>query len=342
MAWADEPNVSRTLHGIVQIAILVFFLCWLKKNHQPVLLRGLATGAVSLVILLVIVAIRFYMDHQLTTPLYATGKTLPFGLPEMNMLRLTMIATFTVFILAAFYLQSPHQTGRMLFMALAATLVVLLMLTQRRTALVALTGGLIVGILLTRSRVLIMVVALVLLSGGLFLITDINGYLSDGSSYRLELWSAYLQKAMDAPLGGIGLPYHPDPATVPDGKGSTFTGSHAHNIYLAILVYSGGIGLTLFALAWLYPALVAWKGGVFDKKQAVYFMTTPPALLVMLFNGGYPVLPFQPNWFGLWLPLSLLIAFNAGCRPTPARSNQPAEPEDPKRSEAEHASGSGI
>lgn len=150
--------------------------------------------------------------------------------------------------------QGTVQRGYLIGAGLA--MLAVLILTQSRSALIALTASLLVVVLLRWSRAgLVLVLSLAgvlvvaLLTGiGAFNSAITNFIVDAGLSDRLELWSRGLMVLGDVPFTGLGMGGFAQSADLlyPFFIGAPEEISHVHNLYLQIALDLGAPGLVLW------------------------------------------------------------------------------------------------
>lgn len=133
------------------------------------------------------------------------------------------------------------------------------------------------------------------------LLTVGDALLERGLSYRLDIWSAMIAQVAERPLLGYG--YGTDVVVSPKGVGHTWYDTH--NIYLAILYYSGYIGLSLILLAF---AMLFRESKKLSSGRYLFNLW----MIILVFGGftdgdGLLSRPSE-HWFNLVLPCLLMIA----------------------------------
>lgn len=147
----------------------------------------------------------------------------------------------------------------------------------------------------------IVIVAVALAIITVLVMTVGESLLERGLSYRLDIWKAVLAQLAERPLLGFG--YGTDVVISPGGIG--YTWYDTHNIYLAILYYSGYLGLSLVILAFAFLYRESKSLGESRYLFNLWF-------IVLIFGGftdgdGLLSRPSE-HWFNLVLPCLLMIA----------------------------------
>lgn len=306
MLWADTPNPSRTLRAIFQIILFTIFLIWAAKKHEKILTISFTVGALSLAVTTTIATIIFYLNNPINYPIEFTKNKIP-GYASIQLLVTIMIAPFAAFTLIAQAYASPRRSLVTLYTVGAIAIIAFIILTQRRTGFVAIGAGLATAAILTRNKALLTALTALGVITAFLLYIDINEFASRGSTHRLSTWAYYIEKSTESFFFGEGLVHRESGLVFKTNEGRTVSVSHIHNIFLSIYYYLGATGFTLFCIAWAYPLYLSWKMRKLNTSNAFYLLPILPSLCVLFFDGGYPVLPIEPNWFGLWLPLAFLI-----------------------------------
>lgn len=226
--------------------------------------------------------------------------------------------TYAIFFIAAVATATSRDIRfpQRLFLALCAlVLLTATLMTQARSALIAMLMGLLV-IAGTASRLVMGGIA-VAAGGALALAVAVptisNAVLTRGFSERPELWSHYLAMAAERPWLGRGIWANID--TVLQGGLKV---DQAHNIVLSAQIRGGALAAAAMAfaiLAGLYWAARHWR-----KTGQV----TPLAVLATMTTAGmmdYEILVTFPTWpyVTFWLPFGLCIGAEMAIRTAPAQ-----------------------
>lgn len=207
-------------------------------------------------------------------------------------------------LLATHYVQTSHRRGtRILYGMATLTLVCTVLLTQSRTALVALIAAVLLMAGNTGRR---LVLALVILAGLLFLAEpSLWQNLLRCVPYRPGIWQATFDLLSQQLVFGLGY-LSPSAVIV---QGISFP--HAHSAYLATLRDGGLIGLLLlFALL----AVTAARAIRLDRGIGHPFYS---ALLIYAALCAVPDLDRlltrpKEHWLFFWLPIALIMATQTG------------------------------
>lgn len=147
--------------------------------------------------------------------------------------------------------------------------------------------------------VIVVAIALVIIAA--LLMTVGESLIERGLSHRLDIWGVVLSQLAERPLLGYG--YGSDIVVSPAGINKTWYDTH--NIYLAILYYSGYLGLLLVLLAF---TLLYRESKSLGSSRYIFNLW----FIVLIFGGftdgdGLLSRPSE-HWFNLVLPCLLMIA----------------------------------
>jgi O-antigen ligase len=202
----------------------------------------------------------------------------------------------------------PNTKNKLMYVLLFAVFFIATLLTHSRTPIAAMFA---VSIFLfytsqlpIKPKLLCTFVMLILLALAYFLFGQY--YLSDvsrGQSYRLDLWSGFLEATKNRLAFGIGANTEVlirMPGNFVDGW------SHYHNAYLGSLIELGLVGLILHVMLVIYTIVVGWQ-----NRHHLYVNT---ALMIFIFTcilsityGQGIVTNKNVQWIIFWLPLSVII-----------------------------------
>jgi O-antigen ligase len=170
-------------------------------------------------------------------------------------------------ILAGLWLHAGRRLHRCLLLIAGATMVVALVTTGSRGALLALVVGSVAAACLGRGRraavAVIMVLALGLLLAPLSLSRRLGTVLNPSYAtnvFRIELWRNVLDIVSRRPVFGVGygsLWYFYRPYL--DGGVEALPGGHAHNVLLHTLAETGVLGLAALGCVFCFSVLRAWR-----------------------------------------------------------------------------------
>lgn len=190
--------------------------------------------------------------------------------------------------------------------ALGAVLI-FVVLTQTRGALVGIALVVGLGLLLQGDRRLLMVLAVLgaaILAVILFSLHHPEGMI--GVERRLgvrgEIWSLALERAWERPWFGFGLNEHQN---LISANGELH--GVAHNLYLENLHFGGLVGTVLL----LTLAALALRGAWREYRRTGGFLLLAIVLYPLVFgvSAGYLTLSkISPMWIQFWLPMGLVIA----------------------------------
>ncbi|MCU5784376.1 hypothetical protein MA04_03676 [Alcanivorax balearicus MACL04] len=307
--WVSEPRWTRMTHAMLQIALLFLSCRVLGQHYRPLLAQALVLSAMLTAVVAGVVMVLFYRANPLMLPLYEVRTGLEGLIPNTNQLIATMTMMAPTFILAG-ALVAEQRSGRRILLTLGLAICALFLVAlQRRTGLVALIGGGVALILLTRSKRIMLALVAVIIATSYFIITDANHYISRGDSERIAVWLSYLELAGHHPWFGHGLSDNIPTITPEQSPILPYAVFHPHNILLSLFYYLGAAGLVVFAVFFiiLLRRLLISRA-VFEHKNLVFLAPLAPGLITLMFDGEKVITPFWPNWNCFWIPLALAAA----------------------------------
>jgi len=290
MAWAPDPNSSRTVRAVVEIIILVGMMRWLHLYYRHTLKHALANGAMAAMVVLAVIIVSYYTIQPLSSPLYSRPASLIFDLPQPGPMLATMGLVAPTFILLAQALDEGFGPKGARRAAGALVGFAFLLLVHWQSGVMLLVAALAWGLLRAGWRwpaALAGAVALYL-ALDFSVLQHIGDYLTHpifGNGFNQESGDTLIVNTAQ------GIRFIPDP----------------DNILLSLLHSTGVIGLILFVATWAMPA---WKLPSSGRPGdgAVFLVAVVPGLLAMLMVGNYLLVPFHSSWMSLWLPLALMLA----------------------------------
>ena len=101
MAWAEEPNTSRTVRGVVQIIVMVGIFRWLHMYFRNTFRQAMANGALCAMVIAFMVIISYYTTQPLNSPLFSEPANLIFRMPSLDPSLALMAMVTPTFILVA-------------------------------------------------------------------------------------------------------------------------------------------------------------------------------------------------------------------------------------------------
>lgn len=341
LLWAENPQISRMIHGTLQIGVLFLFCRFLGTHYRAELTTSLILAALLTATTTLAIITIFYSENPISLPIYHHEQVLAGIFPNANQLIATMTIMAPAFILAGALM---HSRGKALKLGLALGLIsctLFILLLQRRTGLVALAGGGITLILLSRSRAAILAILALGVTASYFIITDVNGYISRGDSLRFAVWGAYLEEASKHPWFGHGLSSGIPTLTPQSYPELAYPVVHPHNILISIFYYLGIAGLVTFGGFLVTLGYRLWQDGALQKRSNILFLAPlTPGLITLMFDGEKVITPYWPSWNCLWIPLALAAATLNFHRPK-TDSSFPGNEEAPCKHDASEASRSG-
>ncbi|MAX56241.1 MAG: hypothetical protein CL537_12145 [Alcanivoracaceae bacterium] len=291
MAWADEPNTSRTVRGVVQIVVMVGIFRWLHMYFRNTFRQAMANGALCAMVVGFMVIISYYTTQPLSSPLFSEPANLIFRLPSLDPSMALMAMVAPTFILVAQGLDEGANGKGARRLVGAAVGIVFIGLVSLPLGLMSLL--LIVAWIVARSPRHWLAIIPVL--AALYLMVQ-------GSS------DVALSKYFLNPLVGTGLNQENLNGVVAHHADKLEVLAHPRNIFLLLVHNLGLIGLILFIASWASPIAGLIQRQEFWKGGNAYTIAALPGLCMAFAAGSYLIAPFHASWLSLWLPLALLCA----------------------------------
>lgn len=146
-------------------------------------------------------------------------------------------------------------------------------------------------------------VFVVVLLAGVYLWTDpavLQTLFPRGDSFRLTIWQESLNRLQSSPWFGLGI------LTVDDVFDGQNWFDHPHNIYLAIAVQGGVLGLALFL--WILAKVVKELLVNMEMTDAKLGLGVISLALPAYFVDGHELLDkVSDSWFLIWLPCAIAL-----------------------------------
>lgn len=206
---------------------------------------------------------------------------------------------FLALMMGEFIAYRQQRLAFMVYLPVAAALIVMVLLTQSRTPLLGWFMTAMVLALVKRNQRGWVVAALTVV-GAVLLLTFNEALWARGLSWRPWIWSHVFERVFDAPWLGHGV--GDDLLIVIPKNGWEFY--DPHNMHLSVLYFTGIIGAALWGLLLVIACRVLWlkrhtPEGLLFLGVLVY------GVVASSFDGGYLIARPRENWFTLWLPLAL-------------------------------------
>lgn len=291
MAWAPQPNPSRSVRAVVEIVIMVGVLRWLHLYYRHTLKQALANGAMTAMVVLAVILVSYYTIQPLSSPLFSAPAGLIFNLPQPGPMLSTMGLVAPTFILLAQALDEGWGTK------------------GARRGAGALVGFVFLLMVYWQSGVMLLIVAMAwaLLRAGQRLLAALGGAVA--LYLALDFPGLHdIARYFSHPLLGNGFSQETGDTLLMRTNQSLQMIPHPDNVLLAVVHSTGVIGLVLFVAAWAVPAWALPDHQSPLDGNAVFLVSVVPGLLTMLGAGAYLLVPFHPSWMSLWFPLALMLA----------------------------------
>ena len=101
LAWAEEPNSSRTVRGVVQIVVMVGLFRWLHLYFRNTFKQAMANGALCAMVVATVVMVSYYTTQPFSSPLFSEPANLIFRMPSLDPSLALMAMVAPTFILLA-------------------------------------------------------------------------------------------------------------------------------------------------------------------------------------------------------------------------------------------------
>jgi len=314
--FVTHENIFRVfgflaVSGGIILALVVFFSIFVPTYGLIWGGRAYILGVLSATIVLVLI-------NPSIVAFIETGSR--FGDPDLlhpNVLGITYAIAVVYLLFVRLYRMKVLQIGLTIIMIIA------LLATFSKTAIVATLVAIIVGFWLIRGvqrwlllfLVFCIALAITWLIGD-YLISQIRGYWDAGHAETLTgrtvLWSWVLDQVNERPVFGYGYMVMKDVAAF-DSRAPSWTIpiNQAHNAYLDVLFTSGYVGLAFFSMLWLYCLRLLFLGvrELRESTLRAYYVATFVVLFVRSFTEGTLNLGFD-----FWIALAAGLALEKSLR----------------------------
>ncbi|HEY9036985.1 MAG TPA: O-antigen ligase family protein [Pseudomonadales bacterium] len=206
---------------------------------------------------------------------------------------------FVALLMSEFVAYQQRRYAFLLYLPAVTALIVMVLLTQSRTPLLGWFATAVVLAVVKRNQRAWTLAGLTVVGSALLLAFN-DTLWERGLSWRPWIWNHVLERVAEAPWLGHGV--GDELLIVIPQNGWLFY--DPHNMHLAVLYFTGIIGLALWALLWLFIGQAVWRQrhtpeGLLFLGLLVY------GFVASCFDGGYLIERPRENWFILWLPLVL-------------------------------------
>lgn len=318
MAWAKNPDISKTVRAIGQVLGLYVFFSYLQLSGNTFLLKRALFVACSCTAILSawhLIVMYGILGLPWQTVLYAGAapeQWAHFGVKPINAMLATLLIAPQAAMLLGLTINERYHAARYIGYAAIFVLVTFLLALERRTGQVAILAAVAVCVFIYRNRAWYIVSLVVVVSGVFVFFRHPEFVLSRGSSWRPEIWMATINAISEAPLLGHGVANKITPVNVYDDSGQLLgTFRHPHNLPLSIAYYTGIVGLIFWVVLWAPKAFWNLMDGECARRQSYVLIPFFVGLAALMFDGGHPLSPFHFNWFCFWVPVSLLLSSHA-------------------------------
>lgn len=289
--WAEEPNTSRAVRGMVQIIVMVGIFRWLHLYFRNTFKQALANGALCCMVVATMVMISYYTTQPLSSPLFSEPANLIFHLPSLDPSVALMAMVAPTFILLAQGMEEgiSGKGGRRLVGA--AVGFAFLCLTSMPLGLMTVMLGL-SWLASRRQRSWLAVIPLL---AGVYLM------LEGRSDFTLSNYFLH-------PLIGNGLNQETLNSVIAQDNNRLLSLAHPRNLFVLLIHSVGLVGLVLFLASWISPFTALLQRQINWHEDAAYSIAVLPGLFMAFAAGAYLLVPFHASWLSVWLPLALLLA----------------------------------
>ena len=299
MSWSHSQ-----LHVVKPLAYIALFLMMfpLLANGRPErIVRLLQWGGLGLALSALVAIVRFYIveGHDWTERLEGLGQ-----------LSHPILGAYVIGVAAIWMLHWTPQKGGMqaLWLVALGLLGLFVVLTQSRSAALALLLTVLAMPLWRRDRRTVAIASLALIAAGAIFWLMEPLMLARGSSYRPELLMSSLQVIAANPwLGfGHGVSYHIT------ALGIAF--DHSHNLFTSIAILYGLPGLFFWCVSWFSVIYAGWLARATLLGQGVIGIWVF-SMLAMQFDAASLLDSPRAEWFITWLPIGIatLLSMKKAC-----------------------------
>ncbi len=297
----DAADVGKLLLRLINTACffgIVLHLMRITRDYDRVLFQWLCWIAAGSAVFSIVY---FYSSHPFPQVRLENCCQLHHPILGASAYGLGAIISYYRFIF------EPDRNRRRLYLLIFFILLGDILLTQSRGPLLALVAALGAGEMVRKNVRLI--ASLVVIGIGYvvlvyFDVIELSRFFTRNNlfSYRLEIWHLTWEKILTAPWFGHGIN---SDETVLLSVGEYAL--HAHNAYLASLLYGGLIG-GLLLLTICLVSLVEGLKQAHSRHQVIYLAMLLFGLVCMLTDGNQLLTNPRPLWLFFWFPIALLAA----------------------------------
>jgi len=298
----DAADVGKHLLRLINTAGffgIVLHLVRKEPGYDRMLLKWLCWIAAGSAVFSIIY---FYIGHSFPRVRLQNCCSLQHPILGASAYGLTAVIGYYHFIFA------PDRNRRGLYLFIFLILLADMLLTQSRGPLLALVTALGAGEMARKNVKLMAALGGVGIGYLLLLYFDViqlSRFFTRNNlfSYRLEIWRMTWEKILTAPWFGHGIN---SDETVLLSVGQY--AQHAHNAYLASLLYGGLVGGLLLLAICLVSLVEGLKQAHHDRPQVLYLAMPVFGFVCMLTDGNQLLTNPQPLWLYFWFPIALLAA----------------------------------
>lgn len=302
--WSEDWSLRDAISVWVRCLLVFLFViavaeCLLRGQLQRWMTHALMLVGVAAVSAAIIV---FYATNP------ADGRLNGLGQLDTHVIAALVYGVVLLFVLR-FCVETAHRWQQIAGACVALLVCVAVFLSDSRNAWVSLLVGATVFCLAHGTRdvrrfvTLISVVAVALLLAMVGILNTELGrelLLPRGDSFRIEIWSQFIQKLQSNWWFGHGI------LTNDDLVVDSIVFHHPHSMYLSVVFQAGLIALIMYlaVIAWTLVTLVRNYSSA-DAKLALSILAL--ALSAHLLDGHELVDKVGSSWFLIWLPVAIAI-----------------------------------
>lgn len=298
LLWSSSDNPISSLAKRPLYIFMLFVACALIAMNAWKRLPGVIGIATILVI-----PVALYSFYEFARDWTSWSRLIGTGALDNPLLSSHIFGFFSI-IWLGLVMTLPSRPALLCSLPLCIMALILLA-TGSRTPILAINLATCWLALACRGKRSLLLITAVLSWLVLLLLVYPESLLSRGTSYRLELWQAILDKIAMHPLIGHGFdaPLSIQLADIP------FAFNEPHSFALGVFYYTGLVGLLIWVLMHGLALWRCWQ----NRSDALFIIAG--ALLVYglgagLTEGGGILSRPKEHWFVSWIPLALIAALS--------------------------------
>ncbi len=299
--WSVDFELKQFFREMKGVACVFIGVCYLdlvmRKISTEKLLNILKICSIITSIVISLNLIVFYSYNSINVRMegyFASGQEIKSG---------WLLGSVIIFMLS--YVVNNKTKYINFYALLALPLVIFMVLTQSRGPILALCVALLVFLYQNKNYKSILAFLSVAIIYSLYLYFVSHG--SRGSSYRLDIWTHFMNQILAKPIIGYGILTDTSFETNAIVGQSLF--KHTHNVFIACLFHGGIIGGILF-FKLIFDAFIVFKNNVNNHLVSTLFIILIFSLACFLTDGTLPIKSPKPEWLNFWTPIILISYLN--------------------------------